>query len=129
MDCLKRYFWFAISGGAGLLVDAGVLQLLLAVTSAGPFLARILSISAAMATTWLINRTFTFDRSGRHVASEGARYVTIAASAAVFNYAVYSACLLAFPHLWPVLAVCISSAAAMFFSYLGYSRFVFSVRG
>ncbi len=126
MQRLKRYFWFAFAGGTGFLVDAGVLQLLLWLSPIGPFVGRVISIAAAMASTWIINRTFTFDSSERHVADEGARYILVAVLAALFNYAVYSGCLLAFPQLWPVVAVAISSIAAMFFSYAGYSRFVFS---
>lgn len=123
---MKRLFWFAFAGGSGLVVDAGVLQLLLSFTPLGPFAARIISIAAAMAYTWVINRTFTFGRSSRHPAAEGARYGLVGVLSAFLNYGVYSSCLLLFPEIWPVLAVCISSAVAMVFSYLGYSRFVFS---
>lgn len=122
---MKKLFWFAFAGGTGFLVDAGSLSLILWLTPIGPFLARVLSIALAMAYTWTINRTFTFGRSGRNLASEGARYGLVGIAAALVNYGTYSLCLLAWPPLWPVLAAAIGSGVAMIFSYLGYSRFVF----
>ena len=80
---------------------------------------------AAMAYTWTVNRTFTFGRSDRHVASEGVRYGLVGIAAALVNYGVYSLCLLLWPPLWPVVAAAFGSGVAMVFSYLGYSRFVF----
>lgn len=122
---MKRLVWFAFAGGTGFVVDAGVLQILLSVTSVGPFIGRVISIAVAMTATWLINRTFTFGKSDRHVAEEGARYGVIGVLGALLNYGIYSAIVLALPGVWPVMAVAVSSVAAMAFSYLGYSRFVF----
>jgi len=123
---MRRVLLFAVVGGAGFLVDAGVLALLLHVSPLGPFSARILAIAAAMFVTFWLNRTFTFGRSDRSLAAEGTRYGGVGISAALLNYAVYSAILLAFPALWPVLAVAIASLVAMVWSFAGYSRFVFS---
>lgn len=122
---LRKLFWFVFAGSTGFLVDAGTLSLVLWLTPIGPFVARVLSIAAAMAYTWTINRTLTFGRSSRNIASEGARYGLVGILAALVNYATYSACLLVWPSLWPVIAVAIGSGVAMVFSYLGYSRFVF----
>ncbi|WP_411034385.1 GtrA family protein [Shinella sp. BYT-45] len=122
---MRRVLLFAIVGGAGFLVDAGVLALLLRVTPLGPLAARVIAIAAAMLFTFWLNRTFTFGRSDRGLAAEGARYGGVGIGAALLNYAVYSALVLAFPTLWPVLAVAIASLAAMAWSFLGYSRFVF----
>jgi putative flippase GtrA len=122
---MRRLVLFVLAGGAGFLVDAGVLALLLKVTALGPFAARVFAIAAAMLFTFWLNRTFTFGRSGRALAAEGARYGGVGIGAAVLNYAVYSALLLVFPALRPVLAVAVASLAAMLFSFLGYSRFVF----
>lgn len=122
---MKRLFTFAVAGGAGFLVDASVLALFLWATPLGPLVARIFAIAAAMLFTFWLNRTFTFGRSHRGVAAEGARYGGVGISAALLNYAVYSALVLAFPALWPVLAVAVASLVAMVWSLLGYSRFVF----
>lgn len=122
---MKKLLWFAFAGGTGFLVDAGSLSLILWLTPVGPYIARVLSIAIAMAYTWTINRTFTFGRSNRHVASEGMRYGLVGFAAALVNYGTYSVCLMIWPPLWPVVAAAIGSGVAMVFSYLGYSRFVF----
>lgn len=122
---MKKLLWFAFAGGTGFLVDAGSLSLILWLTPVGPYIARVLSIAIAMAYTWTINRTFTFGRSDRHVASEGLRYGLVGVTAALVNYGVYSLSLIVWPPLWPVVAAAIGSGVAMVFSYLGYSRFVF----
>jgi putative flippase GtrA len=122
---MKRLIWFAIAGGSGFVTDAAVLALLLHATPLDPFSARLIAIAVAMCVTWLLNRTFTFGKSGRHVLSEGARYGGVGVTSAILNYAVYSAVLIAFPTVPPLAALVIASAAAMAFSYFGYSRFVF----
>ena len=122
---MRRILLFAVVGGAGFLVDAGMLALLLHVSPLGPFSARIVAIAAAMLVTFWLNRTFTFGRSDRSLAVEGTRYGGVGISAALLNYAVYAVILLVFPAVWPVLAVAVASVVAMVWSFLGYSRFVF----
>ena len=122
---MRRILLFALVGGAGFLVDAGMLALLLHVSPLGPFSARIVAIAAAMLVTFWLNRTFTFGRSDRSLAVEGTRYGGVGISAALLNYAVYAVILLVFPAVWPVLAVAAASVVAMVWSFLGYSRFVF----
>ncbi|RDJ15755.1 GtrA family protein [Rhizobium grahamii] len=122
---MKKLLRFAIAGALGFLVDAGVLAFLLHATPLGPFLARLIAIALAMATTWLFNRTFTFDRSGHSLAVEGFRYGSVGVTAALVNYGLYSALLLRLPDLQPLAAMVLSTAASMVFSFIGYSRFVF----
>jgi putative flippase GtrA len=122
---MKRVLLFAAAGGAGFLVDAGVLALLLLATPLGPLVGRLFAVAAAMLFTFWLNRTFTFGRSERGLAVEGARYGGVGLAAALLNYAVYSAIILAFPAFPPVPAVAIASLVAMVWSFLGYSRFVF----
>jgi putative flippase GtrA len=122
---MPRVLSFAIVGGIGFVVDAGLLWLL---TRGGfdPFSARILSIAAAVFTTWRLNRLFTFGASPTSQAAEGLRYGLVAGLTACLNYAIYAAALLAWPALPPVLAAVAATLAAMGFSYAGYSRLVFS---
>jgi putative flippase GtrA len=122
---MKKLLRFAIAGGLGFLVDAGVLALLLHTTPLGPFLARLIAIALAMATTWAFNRTFTFGRSGHSVAVEGFRYGSVGITAALVNYGLYSALLLTLPALQPLAAMVLATTASMFLSFIGYSRFVF----
>ncbi|WP_028745473.1 GtrA family protein [Rhizobium mesoamericanum] len=122
---MKKLLRFGIAGGIGFLVDAGVLSLLLETTPLGPFLARLVAIALAMATTWIFNRTFTFAQSGHSLAVEGFRYGSVGVTAALVNYGLYSALLLSFPDLQPVTAMVLATAASVLLSFFGYSRFVF----
>lgn len=123
---ILRLASFAVAGGTGFVVDATVLMLLMRFTPLGPFTARIVSVAAAMLTTWTINRTVTFGRSGRHIVHEGARYGFVALIGAALNYGIYSGLLLAAPEtIPPLLALVIAVGLVTVFSYLGYSRFVF----
>ncbi len=118
---------FALAGGTGFVVDAAVLMLLIRSTPLDPFSARVFSVAAAMLTTWTINRTVTFGKSGRHVVREGARYGFVALIGAGLNYAIYSGLLLAAPEtVTPLMALVVAVGLVTVFSYLGYSRFVFN---
>lgn len=122
---MKRLAAFAIAGGAGFLVDAAVLYLLLVFTPLDPFSARVIAIAMAMGVTYAINRSVTFGPSGRPIVAEGARYGGVGIASAVLNYAIYAGALLIVPSLPPLAALVIASGLATAFSYFGYSRFVF----
>ncbi len=122
---MKRILRFAAVGAGGFAVDAAVLLLLLRFTVLGPFVARIIAITIAMVTTWLLNRTLTFGKSGRSLAAEGARYGGIGLSVSLANYMIYSGALLAMPGLPPLAALVLASGLATVLSYVGYSLFVF----
>jgi len=121
---MRKLVWFVMAGGTGFAIDAGLTHLLIALTPAGPFAARIPAIMAAMAATWFLNRNFTFGRSSSSLASEGFRYWAVGITAAVLNYGVYSALIYRLP-VQPVAAIVFASIAAMAYSFFGYSRFVF----
>ena len=121
-----RFLRFAFVGGVGFLIDAGLLALLHHGAGLDPFSSRLISISISAFTTWRLNRSVTFGASHLSQANEGLRYALVAAATAAFNYAVYALLIVIFPELWPVAAAVIATLAAMFFSYAGYSRFVFS---
>jgi putative flippase GtrA len=126
---MRKLIRFAIAGGIGFIVDAGVLAALLQLTPLGPYLARLAAITLAMAATWAFNRSFTFDRSGdrsgRSLAGEGFRYGSVGLTAALVNYGLYSTLLLSLPALQPLAAMVLATCASMVFSFFGYSRFVF----
>lgn len=121
---MRRLVWFVIAGGTGFAIDAGLTHFLIAFTPASPFLARIPAIMTAMAATWFLNRSFTFGRSSSSLAAEGFRYWAVGVTAALLNYAVYSALIYRLP-IQPVAAIVFASIAAMAYSFFGYSRFVF----
>ncbi|OLP45310.1 GtrA family protein [Rhizobium oryziradicis] len=122
---MKKLIRFALVGTAGFAVDAGVLWLLMHLTPLGAFTARIFAIATAMFTTWMLNRTFTFGASARTIIAEGFRYGSVGIVSALVNYAIYAGLLLAMPALSPFVALIAACLAAMVFSFLGYSRFVF----
>ena len=121
----ERFLRFAIVGGTGFVIDAGLLALLHHGAGIDPFSARLASIAVAAFSTWRLNRLVTFGASPSSQTSEGLRYGAVAALTACFNYAVYAAALIAWPGLPPVAAAVIATLVAMMFSYLGYSRLVF----
>ena len=121
----ERFLRFAIVGGTGFLIDAGLLALLHHGVGIDPFSARLASIIVAAFSTWRLNRLVTFGASRASQTTEGLRYAAVAALTACFNYAVYAAMLIAWPGLPPLAAAIFATLAAMIFSYLGYSRIVF----
>lgn len=122
---LERVLRFAIVGGTGFLVDAGLLTILHYRMGLDPFTARIISIAFAVLTTWRLNRAITFGASPSSQASEGVRYASVAIAVACLNYAVYCLLLALWRDMPPVLATVAATLVAMTFSYLGYSRFAF----
>jgi putative flippase GtrA len=120
-----RFLRFAVVGGIGFVIDAGLLALLHYAGGVDPFLARLVSISASAFSTWRMNRALTFGASARKQAVEGLRYGTVAGLTAGVNYLVYALALIIWPALPPVIAAVLATLIAMGFSYAGYSRFVF----
>ena len=121
-----RFIRFALVGSTGFVVDAGLLTLLHNGAGVDPFTARLISISVSAFTTWRLNRVVTFGASDRSQASEGTRYALVAALTAGLNYCLYALALVAWPDVPPILAAIGATLAALFFSYFGYSRFVFA---
>jgi putative flippase GtrA len=109
---VKKLLRFGIAGGLGFHRRCRHLTLLLHTTPLGPFLARLIAIALAMATTWVFNRTFTFGRSEPiRLPSEGFRYGSVGITAALVNYGLYSALLLTMPDLQPLAAMVFATAA------------------
>jgi putative flippase GtrA len=121
-----RFLRFALVGGTGFLIDAGLLAALHNGGGLDPFSARLVSICASALATWRLNRSLTFGASARSQASEGFRYAMVAGVTAAFNYLLYALALIAWPALPAVAAAVGATLAAMFLSYAGYSRFVFA---
>jgi putative flippase GtrA len=62
---IERFLRFAMVGGAGFLIDAGLLFVLHHRAGLDPFLARSISLPVAAFSTWRLNRRVTFMGSGR----------------------------------------------------------------
>lgn len=126
---LRHWLGFLISGGVAFVVDALVLELLTVVAGLHPIAARLVAISLAMVAGWLMHRTLTFAVSTPVSASEFLRYAGVAWTAAAVNYGLFVLIILARPATAPLVALVVSSIAAMTFSYLGMRFAAFRPRG
>ena len=112
-------------GVAVLATDAALLTLLTDVTGVSPYLARLASIMIAMVVSWQLNRRITFAVRTPSTLHEFARFAAISWGAQVINYGTFAALITWLPTLWPVWALIVGSALAMFASYAGYRFGVF----
>jgi putative flippase GtrA len=133
---LHDFFRFGVAGTVGFIVDVTVLFLIVVWLGEPPLLARLASFSAALVTTWLINRLWTFRRrtrgkARREVSREFARYGAVALTAGAANYAIYAMLILAATAPRPfylLVSVVAGVAAGMFINFLGARNFVFPRR-
>ena len=116
---LRHGLAFVLSGGTAFAVDATVLQGLTALLGVPAIAARVAAIALAMVAGWLMHRTFTFVVATRPSVAEFVRYAGVAWAAAAVNYAVFVLLLLARPGTHPLVALVVSSIAAMVLAYLG----------
>ena len=118
---------FGLVGAVGFIVDAGLLQVLVAL-GWGPIAARCIAIPVAVLATWLLNRGFTFPEAQQGPALPSlARYAAVSAMGAGVNFVTYTALVLASATMaaHPLYAVAVGSLAAMLVNYLGSKHFAF----
>jgi putative flippase GtrA len=122
-----RFVRFCVAGTGGFVVDAGLLQALVDLAGADPFIARVGSFLAAATFTWWVNRHYTFGVGHAPTRGEWLRYVTAMTLGAAVNYAVFAATLLAAPLAMrqPWLGVAAGSAAGLAVNYGASRRYVF----
>lgn len=128
MNQLKPLFIFGLVGIAGLAVDSAIL---LALNGwLGPYVARLFSFAAAVLTTWVLNRRFTFStrQSGVGLWYELGRYFVAMLGGGAVNYATYAALVAgtAMVARWPVLGVVAGSLAGMGVNFTLARLFVFA---
>lgn len=121
---ILRLASFLIVGLAGLATDSATFWLLF--KAATPLaLARAISLTLATLVTWLLNRTVTFDPSGRSALSEALRYAAVALVVQGFNYALFLALVFTFPAVSPLILLVIAAVTAAGFSFIGQSVVAF----
>lgn len=127
MTGLQRFLRFGIAGGAGFIVDAGVLMALTG--TLGPVWGRLVSFVLAVLTTWLINRNFAFrDRpSSQKLHVEFGRYLASMMVGGAANWLAYGLVLAFMPPgpLVPLVGVTAGTAAGLFINLFLAQRFVF----
>ena len=123
---LKHFTMFGAVGVIGFAVDAIILFIAIAFAGAGPFSGRFISISAAMMTTWYLNRTLTFRVKSDNLVSEVARYAFAKAVGLLANLSIYSAIVLLTPdRAYPLFALIAASGASLVINFGLVRRFVF----
>jgi putative flippase GtrA len=125
----SRLVVFALVGSVGFLVDAGVMQILSRAAGVELYIARLLSFLTASATTWRLNRRYTFGAAGLEGSQliEWLRYLWSSAAGGLVNYGAFAALIaLTGSHgIYPVLGVALGSVAGMGVNYALYSLYVF----
>jgi putative flippase GtrA len=116
---LQHMLGFVFSGGLAFIVDAGVLELLVAGLGVDKLTARVISLSFAHVAGWLSHRRFTFRLTTPPTWRELVRYAGVQYTVALLNYGIYALIVLLNPDIRPLYALIVSSGVAMFFSYFG----------
>jgi putative flippase GtrA len=127
IGAVPRPFRFLAVGGVGLASDLTVLTLVLAHWP-HPLSARLISLAIATLVTWRLNRTFTFDRSGRPQAEEAMRYLAVTTVAQGTSYAVFAALVLTVLAFMPQAAAVAGATTAAAIAYSGHRLFAFRPR-
>jgi putative flippase GtrA len=121
----RRPLCFLAVGGLGLATDI-VLFTIAAMQGVHPLVAGFLALVAATVLTWRLNRTFTFDRSGRHQGEEAMRYVAVTAVAQGTSYAIFAVLAMTVLSALPQAAIIAGAAVGALISYNGHRLFAFA---
>lgn len=125
MSGVRHGAGFLVSGLLATATDAAVLVALTRLAGLDPFTARFIAIACAMVTGFFAHRRLTFGLREAATLKQFGTYVSVAASAAAINYALYAAILLIWPSTEPLLAMLAPTLVAMTISYLGLRFAVF----
>lgn len=122
-----QFLRFGSTGAIGFSIDASILYALVAL-GFDAYLSRVISFSAAVTITWLINRSWTF-RSTENTENNNRflRYLLVQMTAVSVNYAFYAA-VLAFIPVTPanaVFALAVGSIFGLIVNFAGAKAFVF----
>lgn len=106
---------FAVVGTVGFAVDSGALQLLVSVMGWNVYAARVVSFLLAAFTTWLLNRSWTFEVKAPPSPREWSLYTVSMLLGAAINYSSFALSIHWLPLVarWPVLGVAIGSVCGM----------------
>jgi putative flippase GtrA len=126
--CAGPLVSFGIVGFLGFAVDAIFLFVAIKGFGFSSVEGRIASISAAMLTTWVLNRIFTFKVASKAKSSEFAWYAASKSVGLAVNMLIYAAILQTLPtEGYPLFALVIASFASLTINFILVKRFVFSM--
>lgn len=125
----SRFLRFACVGAVGFVVDAGILTTLMHV-GWHPLAARLVSFPVAVATTWLLNKAWTFASSAKPQRGGYMRYSGIQIVGALINLGIFTLLITAFPvlHSMPWLPLAAAALVALVFNYLATRHLVFTTQ-
>jgi putative flippase GtrA len=122
---LPRPLRFIGVGGIGLVTDVTVFTIAFSIDH-HPLVARLVSIAVATLVTWRLNRTVTFDPTGRQQGHEALRYALVTAVAQGTNYVVFASLVTGVFTAVPQIAVLAGAIAGAGLSYAGHRLFSFA---
>lgn len=123
----KQILWFLVVGSIGFIIDGGGLFILTSFFDWSPIYARVISMPLAIIATFVLNRSLTFKDKSKALGRSFATYVTANAVSQGINFGLYTALVLSVSSLYevPMIALVMSSAVAMVFSFLLSKYWVF----
>jgi putative flippase GtrA len=119
---------FAIIGGVGFVVDGGILTILNSLFDIELLPARIASFSAAVTTTWFLNRQRTFaDHRSQGMVGEWGRYAAVNSIGSVLNMGIFFWLIARYQTLadWPLVPLGLGAIVALVFNFLASKYIVF----
>lgn len=124
-QAFKHGAGFVASGALAFTTDALVLTALTRGAGLDPFSARVIAIACAMIVAFFAHRALTFAVTAPATLKEFAKFLGVATSASLINYALYAGVLLYAPETEPVLALVAATVIAMGVTYFGLRFGVF----
>ena len=119
---------FIIVGGIGFVVDGGILTMLNSVYGIDLLPARIASFSAAVTTTWFLNRQRTFsDNKDKKIVSEWGRYAAVNSIGSILNMGIFFWLIDRYEPLAriPLVPLGIAASVALVFNFVASKYVVF----
>ena len=125
---MNQFLRFCAVGAVGFVIDAGILQVLVASGHVNPYTARVGPFLAAASGTWWINRYYTFKVNQQPTRVEWLRYVALMGLGAVVNYGAFALCIAfwVLAHTRPWLGVAVGSIAGLVVNFTT-SRLLFGI--
>jgi len=120
---------FGFVGAAGFSVDYMVLHSLIELFGFTPISGRFVSFSVAVATTWLLNRSFTFRQTSSHhgPVRQALIYLAVQGVGGLANLGAYAATLALAPELkhFLMIPLAVGSAAGLCLTFVGSKHIAF----
>lgn len=119
---------FAVIGGIGFVVDGGILTIMNTVYGIELLPARLVSFTAAVTTTWFLNRQRTFaDNKSKKPVSEWSRYAAVNSIGSVLNMGIFFWLITQYEALAriPLVPLGIAASVALVFNFIASKYLVF----